>query len=154
MDPITPRLADILDPWLSAYAAARTGRRRDRLVAFGPRARACLDAEVDRIATDPELRLIELEQDAGTHDAAARTVGADALPTLLILLTTERWLPADRLDRLAHLQVLGALGTWMSSARGPWWASYCDVLTLLVEVDAVRARELPRRGRTSSHRFG
>jgi hypothetical protein len=141
MDPVTPRPADILDPWLNAYAAERTGRRRDRLLAVGARARACLDAEIDRIATDPELRLIELEHDAGTEDAAARTVGADALPTLLILLTTESWLPADRPDRMAQLQVLGALGRWMSSPRGPWWASYCDVLTLLVEVDAIRVNE-------------
>ncbi len=141
MDHVTPRLADILDPWLNDYAAVRTGRRRDRLLAVGARARRCLEAEVDRIATDPELRLIELEHDAGLDDAVARTVGADALPTLLILLTTDRWLPADRADRLAQLQVLGALGTWMSSPRGPWWASYCDVLTLLVEVDAVRAKQ-------------
>lgn len=138
METTTPRLADILDPWLTAYAAERTGRRRDRLLAVGGRARACLEAEITRIATEPELRLLALEADVGTPDAAARVVGADGLPTLLLLLTTERWLPADRADRLAQLQVLGAIGRWMSSPRGPWWASYCQVLDLLVRVDRMR----------------
>jgi hypothetical protein len=140
MDPITPRLADILDPWLTAYAAERTGRRRDRLLAVGVRARACLEAEVDRIATTPELELLAHERDFGTPDAAARVIGADALPSLLLRLATEAWMPVDRVDRLAQLQVLNAMGQWMSSPRGPWWASYCDVLTLLVEVDRLRRR--------------
>lgn len=149
METTTPRLADILDPWLTAYAAERSGRRRDRLLAVGTRARACLEAEFTRIATAPEQRLLALEIEFGTPDAAARVIGADGLPAVLLLLTTERWMPADRADRLAQLQVLGALGRWMSSPWGPWWASYCQVLDLLVRVDRLRAedRELRDRAR-------
>lgn len=151
METTTPRLADILDPWLAAYAAERTGRRRDRLLAVGTRARACLEAEFARIATEPEQRLLALEIAFGTPDAAAHVMGADGLPAVLLVLTTESWMPVDRADRAAQLQVLGALGRWMSSPWGPWWASYCQVLDLLVRVDRLRAedRELRERARGS-----
>jgi hypothetical protein len=139
MENVTPRIADILDPWLNAYAAERSGRRRDRILAVGVRARQCLDAESDRIATDPERRMIEIERAFGTPDAVARSIACDGLPTLLLLLTTERWMPADPQDRRTQLQVLGALGKWMESPRSRWYGSYCDVLTLQVEVDRLRA---------------
>jgi hypothetical protein len=139
MDNVTPRIADIFDPWLSAYAAERSGRRRDRILAVGVRARQCLDVECDRIATDPERRLIEIERGFETPDAVARSIACDGLPTLLLLLTTERWMPADPQDRRTQLQVLGALGKWMESPRSRWYGSYCDVLTLQVEVDRLRA---------------
>lgn len=142
MDTTAPRIFDLLDPWLTAYAGDRSGRRRERLLEVGVRARQCLELEADRIATDPERRLMELEREFGTPDAAARVIGSNALPTLLLLLTTERWLPADRQDRRAQLQVLGALGQWLSTPRIAWFGSYCDVLTLQVEVDRLRA--LPR----------
>lgn len=141
MEHVTPRIADIFDPWLNAYAAERTGRRRDRILAVGVRAAECLDAESDRIATDPERQLIELEREFGTPDPVARSIACDGLPTLLLLLTTERWMPADPQDRRAQLQVLGALGQWMASPRSRWCGSYCDVLTLQVEVDRLRALE-------------
>lgn len=139
MEPVTPRIADILDPWLSAYAAERSGRRRDRILAVGVRAAQCLEAESDRIATDPERRMIEIERAFGTPDPVGRSIACDGLPTLLLLLTTEKWMPADPQDRRAQLQVLGALGRWMAAPRSGWYGSYCDVLTLQVEVDRRRA---------------
>ena len=159
MDETTPCIADILDPWLAAYAAERTGRRRERILAVGVRARQCLEAESDRIATDPERRLIELESQFGTPNPAARSIAGEGLPTLLILLTTERWMPTDPQDRRAQLQVLGALGRWMDSPRGAWFPSYCDVLTLQVEVDRLRALERDaavreRRERRGGHQAG
>lgn len=141
MEPVTPRIADILDPWLSDYAAERSGRRRDRILAVWARAAQCLEAESDRIATDPERRMIEIERAFGTPDPVARSIACDGLPTLLLLLTTERWMPADPQDRRAQLQVLGALGRWMASPRSRCYGSYCDVLTLQVEVDRLRARD-------------
>lgn len=139
MEHVTPRIADIFDPWLTAYAAERSGRRRDRILAVAVRARECLNAESDRIATDPERRMIEIERALGTPDPVARSIACDGLPTLLLLLTTERWMPADPQDRRTQLQVLGALGKWMESPRSRWYGSYCDVLTLQVEVDTLRA---------------
>ena len=53
MDTTTPRILDLLDPWLTTYADERTGRRRERLLAVGARARECLEAEVDRIGPSP-----------------------------------------------------------------------------------------------------
>ncbi|WP_395638290.1 hypothetical protein [Pseudolysinimonas sp.] len=144
METTTPRILDLLDRWLTAYAAERTGRRRDRLLAVGARARECLEAEADRIGTDSELLMLAFERERGAPDAAARVIDGDALPILLLLLTTERWLPHDRLDRRAQLQVLGALGEWLSKPRVAWFGSYCDVLTLQVEVDRVRALEQRR----------
>lgn len=147
MEDTTPRIADILDPWLTAYAAARTGRRRERILAAGVRARRCLEAEADRIATDPERHMIDLEREFGTPDPAARAIGCDALPDLLLLLTTDAWLPADPQDRRAQLQVLAALGRWLASPRNGWFASYCSVLTLQVEVDRLRALDRDASGR-------
>lgn len=147
MEDTTPRIADILDPWLAAYAAQRTGRRRERIVAVGARAAQCLEAEFDRIATDPERHMIELERQFGTPDPAARSIGCDALPDLLLRLTTDAWLPSDPQDRRAQLQVLGALGRWLASPRNGWFASYCSVLTLQVEVDRLRALDHDASGR-------
>lgn len=147
MEDTTPRIADILDPWLAAYAAQRTGRRRERIVAVGARAAQCLEAESDRIATDPERHMIELERQFGTPDPAARSIGCDALPDLLLRLTTDAWLPSDPQDRRAQLQVLGALGRWLASPRNGWFASYCSVLTLQVEVDRLRALDHNASGR-------
>ncbi len=152
MENVTPRIADIFDPWLTAYAAERTGRRRERILAVGVRARQCLDAESARIATDAERRLIELEREFGTPDPVARSIAGDGLSMLLLLLTTERWMPADLQDRRAQLQVLGALGQWMASPRSRWYGSYCDVLTLQVEVDRLRALE--RAGAVAERRAG
>jgi hypothetical protein len=142
MDFRTPSIADVFDPWLTAYATARTGRRRDRILAVGARVRRCLEVEFDRVATDPERRMIEIERQFGTPDPAARSITYDALPELLLLLTTERWLPSDPQDRRVQLQVLGALGSWMASPRIGLMVSYCAVLTLQVEVDKLR----PSRG--------
>ncbi len=108
MEETTPTIAQILDPWLNAYAARRTGRRRDRILAVGDRASACLEAEFDRIATDPERRLIDLERQFGSEKPAGRAIASAALPELLLLLTEERWMPADPQDRKAQIQVLGA----------------------------------------------
>src|SRR5215204_5507558 len=105
MEDTTPRIADILDPWLSAYAAARTGRRRERILAVGVRARRCLEAEADRLATEPERQMIDLERRFGTADPAARAIGADGLPSLLLVMTTDAWLPTDPQDRRVQLQV-------------------------------------------------
>lgn len=139
MEDTTPRIADILDPWLTAYASRRTGRRRERILAVGVRARRCLEAEADRLATEPERQMIALEREFGTPDPAARAIGGDGLPDLLLLLTTDAWLPTDPQDRRAQLQVLGAFGRWLS--RHGWFASYCSVLTLQVEVDRRRAAD-------------
>lgn len=139
MEKTTPCIADILDPWLTAYAAQRAGRRRDRILAVGERARRCVEAEAQRLATDPERDLIELERQFGTPDPAARAIASEALADLGLLLTTDRWMPADPQDRRVQLQVLGALGQWMESARSGWHGSYCSVLTLQVEVDRLRA---------------
>jgi hypothetical protein len=145
MEQTTPCIADILDPWLATYAAQRTGRRRDRILAVAARARQCVEAESARLATDPERELIELERQFGTPDPAARSIASEALPDLLLLLTTDAWMPADRQDRRAQIQVLGALGQWMSSPRSGWYGSYCSLLTLQVEVDRLRARERAER---------
>jgi hypothetical protein len=139
MDKTTPCIADILDPWLTAYAARRTGRRRDRILAVGERARRCVEAEADRLATEPERHLIELERQFGTPDPAARSIAGEALAGLLMLLTTDPWMPTDQQDRRVQLQVLGAMGQWMSARRSGWYGSYCSVLTLQVEVDRLRA---------------
>jgi hypothetical protein len=148
MEDTTPRIADILDPWLTAYASQRTGRRRERILAVGARARRCLEAEADRLATEPERRMIALEREFGTPDPAARAIGCDGLPDLLLLLTTDAWLPPDPQDRRVQLQVLGAFGRWLESPRNGWFASYCSVLTLQVEVD--RRRALDRAERVES----
>ena len=141
MEETTPTVAQILDPWLNAYAARRTGRRRDRILAVGERASACLEAEFERLATDPERRLIELERQFGSEKPAGRAIESAALPGLLILLTEERWMPADPQDRKTQIQGLGALGNWMASGWNGWFTSYCSVLTLQVEVDRLRERE-------------
>lgn len=146
MEDTTPRIADILDPWLAAYAAERTGRRRDRILAVGARAHQCLEAEADRLATGPERQLIDLERQFGTPDPASRSIACEALPDLLLLLTRDPWLPADAQDRRAHLQVLGALGRWLASPRTGWFASYCSVLTLQVEVDRLRRLDRAQTG--------
>jgi hypothetical protein len=145
MEQTTPCIADILDPWLTAYAEQRTGRRRDRILAVAARARLCVEAESARLATEPERDLIELERQFGTPDPAARSIACEALPHLLLLLTTDAWMPTDPQDRRAQIQVLGALGQWMSSPRSAWFGSYCSLLTLQVEVDALRARERAER---------
>ena len=145
MEDTTPRIADILDPWLTAYAAARTGRRRERILAVGARAARCLEAEADRLATEPERQMIDLERQFGTPDPAARAIGGDGLPGLLLMLTTDTWLPTDPQDRRVQLQVLGALGRWLESPRNGWFASYCSVLTLQVEVDRRRAADRAQR---------
>jgi hypothetical protein len=145
MEDTTPRIADILDPWLTAYASQRTGRRRERILAVGARARRCLEAEADRLATEPERRMIALECEFGTPDPAARAIGCDGLPDLLLLLTTDAWLPTDPQDRRVQLQVLGAFGRWLESPRNGWFASYCSVLTLQVEVDRRRALDRAER---------
>lgn len=144
MEQTTPCIADILDPWLAAYAAQRTGRRRDRILAVGARVRRCVEAEAERLAIDSERELIELERQFGTPDPAARSIAGEALADLLLLLTTDAWMPADSQDRRVQLQVLGALGQWLASPRSGWFGSYCSVLTLQVEVDRLRA---PARAR-------
>lgn len=141
MEDTTPRIADILYPWLTAFAAERTGRRRERILDVAARAIRCLQTEADRIATDPERQLIDLERQFGTADPVGRAIGCDALPDLLLLMTTDAWLPADAQDRRVQLQVLGAFGRWLASPRNGWFASYCSVLTLQVEVDRLRASE-------------
>jgi hypothetical protein len=138
MEKTTPCIADVLDPWLSSFAAQRNGRRRDRILAVGERARRCIEAEAERLATDPERDLIELERQFGTPDPAARSIASEALADLGLLLTTEHWLPTDPQDRRVQLQVLGAMGQWMESPRSGWFGSYCSVLTLQVEVDRLR----------------
>jgi len=145
MDTTTPCIADILDPWLTAYASQRTGRRRDRILEVAARARQCVEAESARLATEPERDLIELERQFGTPDPAARSIASEALPDLLLMLTTDAWMPADPQDRRAQIQVLGALGQWMSSPRSGWYGSYCSLLTLQVEVDRLRARDRAER---------
>lgn len=145
MEKTTPCIADILDPWLAAYAAQRTGRRRERILAVGERARRCVEAEADRLATTPERDLIELERQFGTPDPAARSIASEALPDLVRVLATDSWLPADPQDRRAQLQVLGAMGQWMASPRSGWFGSYCSVLDLQVEVDKLRQIDRARR---------
>ena len=152
MEDTTPRIADVLDPWLTAYAAARTGRRRERILAVGARARRCLEAEADRLSTEPERQMIELEREFGTPDPAARAIGCDGLPDLLLMLTTDAWLPSDPQDRRAQLQVLGAFGRWLASPHNGWFASYCSVLTLQVEVDRRRALDRAERVESLHHK--
>lgn len=144
MDLRTPSIADVFDPWLSAYAAARTGRRRDRILAVGRRVRQCVEAEWERIATDAERELIALELQFDTPDPAARSISFEALPDVLLLVASERWMPGDPQDRRAQLQVLGAAGEWMAAPRTGLMVSHCSVLTLQVEVDRLRAREMKR----------
>jgi hypothetical protein len=141
MEDTTPRIADILYPWLTAYAAERTGRRRERILDVATRAIRCLKTEADRIATDPERHLIELERQFDSPDPVGRAIGCDALPDLLLLMTTDAWLPTDPHDRRVQLQVLGAFGRWLASPHNGWFASYCSVLTLQVEVDRLRASD-------------
>lgn len=145
METRTPTIADVLDPWLEGYAAERTGRRLERIVEVGARFRRCLDAELARIATAPELRLVEHERGFGTPDAAARTVSCEGLPVLALLMVTERWLPADATERRAQLQVLTALQRWMSAAsRADRLWSACAVLDLGYELRQLRAGEPAR----------
>lgn len=145
METRTPTIADLLDPWLEAYAAERTGRRLERILDVAGRFRRCLDAELARIATGPELRLVAHERAFGTPDAAARTVSCAGLPVLALLMVTARWLPADEGDRRAQLQVLAALQRWMASpARADVLWSACGVLDLGYELRQLRAGEPAR----------
>lgn len=140
METRTPTIADILDPWFEGYLAERTGRRLERVLDVAARFRRCLDAELGRIATAPELRLVEHERGFGTPDAAARTVACDGLPVLALLMTTTRWLPADPQELRAQLQVLAALQRWMSApSRADRLWSACGVLDLGHELRQLRA---------------
>lgn len=117
------RFDEVLRLLFEPIRAKAQGKRRDRVDRCEADLRRCLDANAQRLLTDPELALLPLERQLDPDGAAGRVASADVVLLLLpLFLRDPQWHGLDAQDR--RLRITLTLMLARSAVRLPELASY------------------------------
>lgn len=117
MRQLRPHIDEILSTFFQGQLEGKSGLRRRRIEGAQDRLRACLESDGERVLIDSDCTLLAAEREFHPTDAFVRTMHADDLICALNSFVSDKWMPADHVDRRVQLRIADALAGFIVGRR-------------------------------------